>query len=76
MAEDTLSLDGLLEELDESLMLIALHRADAMVGVMALDMQFRAAVLEMQTMGQLVASVADDRPPTGTDKTMCEPVLD
>ena len=76
IAEEEITLDVLLENLPEKLLLIELIRDGAMVGVMAVDMQFRAAVLEMQTMGELIKAVAEERAPTGTDKTMCEPVLE
>ena len=38
-------------------------------------MQMRAAVLEMQTMGALIARKAENRAPTGTDKSLCDPLL-
>ncbi len=74
-AEDEQSLDEMLDALDQQLMLIALNRADQLVGFIAVDMEFRAAVMEMQTIGALIPAVAENRAPTGTDKMMCDPVL-
>ena len=75
IAEDIMPLDQMLSTFDDGMMLVALKRHGRMVGVAAWDMQMRAAVLEMQTMGKLIAMVADARPATGTDKTMCDPLL-
>ncbi len=74
-AEDVQQLDEMLDGLDQQLMLIGLNRADRLVGLMAVDMQLRAAVMEMQTVGQLLSALAEDRAPTGTDKMICDPVL-
>ncbi len=74
-AEDVQPLDEMLDGLDQQLMLVGLYRAEKLVGLMAVDMQLRAAVMEMQTVGQLLSAVAEDRAPTGTDKMMCDPVL-
>ncbi len=75
MGEDVQPLDDLLGGLDDTLMLIGLQRNGQLAGILALDMQMRAAVMEMQTVGRLIAKQAEDRTPTGTDKTMCDPVL-
>jgi len=73
--EDIVSIDDLLDQLDEGLMLVGLQCEGRVVGLVALDIQMRSAVVEIQTMGRLVARQAADRPPTATDKAMCEPVL-
>lgn len=75
MAEEVQPLDGLLDGLDDELMLVGLERDGHLAGVIALDMQLRAAVLEMQTVGSVIAAAAEVRQPTGTDKIMCEPLL-
>ncbi|PUB18892.1 FliM/FliN family flagellar motor switch protein [Yoonia sediminilitoris] len=75
MGEDVHTLDPMLEVLDDNLMLVGLERGGELVGLMALDMQLRAAILEMQAMGKLIAGMAEDRAPTGTDKTMAENLL-
>lgn len=75
MGEDIQPLDGLLDSLADELMLVGLERDGHLAGIMALDTQLRAAVLEMQTVGSVIAAPAETRPATGTDKTMCDPLL-
>jgi flagellar motor switch protein FliM len=75
VAEDVSELDAMLDGLPDGLMLVGLHRQDRLVGLIALDMQLRAAVLEMETMGVLSPQSADDRAPTRTDKMMCGPLI-
>lgn len=76
MTDDVQPLDGLLAELGEDLMLVGLQRDRRLAGIIALDMQLRAAVLEMQTVGSLISAGAETRPATRTDRTMCDPLLD
>ncbi len=75
MAEEMLSLDDLLAALDDNQMLVALREGEDLRGLVAIDSQLRAAAIEVQTIGQVVAMRAEDRPPTNTDKVMCERVL-
>ncbi|WP_342076152.1 FliM/FliN family flagellar motor switch protein [Yoonia sp. SS1-5] len=75
MAEDVRSLDDLLVDLDATLMLVGLERDGRLAGLMALDMQLRAAVVETQTIGRLIDAPADQRDPTGTDKSLCDAML-
>lgn len=75
VAEDVSGLDAMLDGLPDGLMLMGLHRQDRLVGLIALDMQMRAAVLEMETMGVLSPQTVDDRAPTRTDKMMCDPMI-
>lgn len=75
VAEDVSGLDAMLDGLPDGLMLVGLHRHDCLVGLIALDMQLRAAVLEMETMGALSSQSVDDRTPTRTDKMMCDPMI-
>ncbi len=75
VAEEVQPLETMLAGLDEDLMLIELIRDNKLVGIVALDVQLRAAILEMQTVGSLIGAAADLRPATGTDKMMCDPVL-
>lgn len=75
VGEEVQPLDGLLEGLGDELMLVGLERDGHLAGLIALDMQLRAAVLEMQTVGSVIAAPAELRQPTGTDKIMCEPLL-
>lgn len=75
VAQDISALDTMLDSLPAGLMLVGLHRKGQVVGLIALDMQLRAAVLEMETMGVLSATAAEDRAPTHTDKVLCEPLI-
>jgi flagellar motor switch protein FliM len=75
VAEDVSTLDPMLDGLPDGLMLVGLYRQDRLVGMIALDMQLRAAVLEMETMGALSPQPVDDRAPTRTDKMMCGPLI-
>ncbi|WP_322895101.1 MULTISPECIES: FliM/FliN family flagellar motor C-terminal domain-containing protein [unclassified Yoonia] len=75
IGEDSGRLDDLLAQLDAGLMLVGLHRHGTLAGFVALDMQLRAAIVEMQTMGRLNDQAADNRPATGTDKALCDPLL-
>ena len=75
VAQDVSTLDEVLDGLPDGLMLVGLHRQGQLVGLIALDMQLRAAVLEMETMGSLSATTAEDRVPTHTDKVLCEPLI-
>lgn len=68
-------LDDLLAPLEPGLMLVALLRGDTPVGFAALDLQLRAAVLDMQTTGRLSDHRAADRAATRTDHILCEPLL-
>ncbi|MCG3267343.1 FliM/FliN family flagellar motor C-terminal domain-containing protein [Yoonia sp. I 8.24] len=75
VADQILPLDEMLADLEDGLLLIGLTRDGQLVGLAALDMELRAAVVEMQTMGRLSAQKPENRAPTGTDKIMCDPVL-
>ncbi|MEO1639899.1 MAG: FliM/FliN family flagellar motor C-terminal domain-containing protein [Pseudomonadota bacterium] len=75
VAEETASLDQMLADLPEGLMLLRLGQGEAPVGLAAIDMQLRAAVVEMETVGALIDAPADDRRPTRTDQVMVEPMI-
>ncbi len=75
VAEEVTGLDDMLGSLPDDLMLVALERQGLLAGLIALDMEMRAAVLEMETMGALLATPADLRAPTHTDKMLCDPLL-
>lgn len=75
VGEDTLSLDELLEVLTDELLMVALKRGDAVGGLMACDFQFLAAVAEIQTLGQVGATVPEPRKVTGTDMALSESIL-
>ncbi|MEL6685037.1 MAG: FliM/FliN family flagellar motor switch protein [Pseudomonadota bacterium] len=75
VAEEVTGLDDMLGTLAEELMLVGLERAGALTGLIALDMEMRAAVVEMETMGAVLTQRAEARAPTLTDKTLCDPLL-
>ena len=76
VAEEITGLDEMLASLTGDLMLVALEQEQGLVGLIALDMEMRAAVLEMETMGAVLAHPADERAPTRTDKMLCDPLLE
>ena len=75
VAEEISGLDVMLDGLPDGLMFVGLHRQGSLVGLIALDMQLRAAVLEMETMGVLSPQAVDGRAPTLTDQMICEPMI-
>jgi len=76
VAEEVAKLDEMLGSLDDRLMLIGLEADDQLTGIVAVNMELRAAVLEMETMGALLGQPAEERSPTRTDKTLCDPLID
>ncbi|WP_342071683.1 FliM/FliN family flagellar motor C-terminal domain-containing protein [Yoonia algicola] len=75
VAEEVTTLDDMLATLGADLMLVGLERDGVLSGLIALDMEMRAAVLEMETMGAVLGRPAEPRAPTRTDKVLCEPLL-
>ncbi|WP_090197038.1 FliM/FliN family flagellar motor C-terminal domain-containing protein [Yoonia tamlensis] len=75
VADHIVPLDEMLAALDDGLLLVGLTRDAQLVGLAALDMELRAAIVEMQTMGRLSTQKSDGRAPTGTDKILCDPML-
>lgn len=66
----------LLEELDTDSLLLMLEGPQGAIGVAVIDIQVVAALIEVQTLGRVIASEAVKRRPTRTDSAMCEAVLD
>jgi len=79
VTEDLQSLDEMVANLPAQTSFLRLERAGVLVGLFGLDMQLRAAAIEMQTMGRVAQHVAVDRSQTGTDlmfaTPLCEAVL-
>jgi len=75
VGEETTGLDDMLSALDDGMMLVGLERDDMLVGMIAVDVELRAAILEMQTVGALLGRKAELRAPTSTDKMLCEPLF-
>jgi flagellar motor switch protein FliM len=75
VGEEIAKLDDMLGALGDDMMLVSLMRGDQLDGIIAFDMQLRAAVVEMQTMGAVIGQAAEDRAPTRTDKTLNDPLI-
>jgi len=73
--EDILPLDELLTGLSDELMLVSVHRGGDLAGLLGVDMQLRAAIVEMQTAQMVGEKSAEFRNATKTDKRMCDPLL-
>jgi len=76
IGEEVTALDDMLGMVDDGLMLVALERENMLAGLIAVDVEFRAAILEMETIGALLGRKAEQRAPTGTDKMLCEPLFE
>lgn len=68
-------LDDMLADLADDLMMVALQRKSEPVGLIGLDMQMRAAVVELQTMGKVAKNAPEPRIATSTDKQMSDGLL-
>lgn len=66
-------LDGIVDGLGGDLLRLGLTRRGDNAGVLALDPQLRAAVVEMVTLGRLRPTVAADRPSSPGDIALCVP---
>lgn len=76
LREEVLTLDALLAAFEPELMLIGMHTGSGpATGIATLDLNMRAAVLELQTIGDVLPDAPEDRPPTGTDAKMAEPLI-
>jgi flagellar motor switch protein FliM len=75
LQEETIAVDGLSDAVDEAHLLVGITRGEALSGLCAIDLQLRAAIIEMQTMGRLQANDADPRPATATDAMMMTDLL-
>lgn len=71
--DECLGLDGIVDGLGGDLLRLALTRRGDNAGVLALDPQLRAAVVEMVTLGRLRPTVAEDRPASPGDIALCVP---
>lgn len=65
----------LLETLDADDLLLMLEGPHGGAGVAVIDIEVISALIEVQTLGNVIASPAVKRPPTRTDSAMCEAVL-
>ena len=75
ITEEVVPLEELLRLIDDNHLLLALNGAQGLCGLAGIDLQTRAAVIEMQTTGTLRPSPADPRPVTATDAAMIAPLI-
>lgn len=68
--------DQLLAQIDEGGLLVLLDQADGPPGLIILDLQLLAALIEVQTLGQVFAKPAAARPVTRTDAAVAMPLID
>jgi len=66
----------LLEALDGDALLVMLEGPEGGKGIAVFDMQVVSALIEVQTLGQVIRTKANTRAPTRTDSAMCEATLD
>ena len=73
---EKLTLEPLVEALPDPSLILLLEGPEAALGVVALDAQTVAALIEMQTTGRVVSHTAEPRAPTRTDAAMCSGFVD
>lgn len=75
VSEDVLTLEGVQSALRDDLLLLKLKKRDDLIGVLALDANFIAAIVEVQTTGQVGSAAPEPRPVTLIDLMLAQPVL-
>ncbi len=75
LQEEVFSLDGIADALGADWLLLGLYRDGALAGLAAADQQLRSAVIELQTIGKVLETVAGAREPTNTDAMMFTPFM-
>ena len=75
LREEVASLEDMLSMPAPDDMLIGLKRQDALIGIVGVDQQLRAALDEVQTVGRVLPTVPEARPATATDCALMVPVL-
>ena len=74
--QEELDPEGLLANLDDSMLLFLLDGPDGVVGAAAVDQPALAALIEIQTLGRVLPDSGKTRQPTRTDAAMIAPLLD
>ena len=74
VAEDTLSLDELIETMSNDYLMVALSRDDLACGILACDFHFATATGEVQTTGKVMPRAPAERPLTRVDLSLVSPV--
>ncbi|MBU2358739.1 MAG: FliM/FliN family flagellar motor switch protein [Alphaproteobacteria bacterium] len=75
VAEQALSLDALLADMDDDLLLMGLTRDGAVCGIMACDAGLVSATIEMMTTGRVTVNPPDGPRVTRTEGTLVLPLL-
>jgi len=75
LREEVMTLDDLLAAFDPALMLIGLMVDGQVAGIAALDLDMRTGLVEVQTIGKVLAEPPENRPATGTDARMAQPII-
>lgn len=75
ITEEVVPLEELLRLIEDEHLLLALDGAQGLCGLAGIDLQTRAAVIEIQTTGTLRGTPADPRPVTATDAAMIAPLI-
>ncbi|MCA1776124.1 MAG: FliM/FliN family flagellar motor C-terminal domain-containing protein [Loktanella sp.] len=75
IAVDVVPLDNLLGDLSDTMLLQHLRSKDGLAGVCALDPSLVQALVEVRTTGKLQLATTDDRPITGTDARLAQPMV-
>ena len=76
VTEDLKPLDTMMATLPDEMSFVRLERGGVLVGLIALDVQLRAAANEVQTMGKVSTKNAPDRAHTGTDMMLAAPLCE
>ena len=74
--EEEAPLDDLLGRVEDALLILALRDADEPAGLIALDSEARAAVIEAQALGRVGEAPAEARSPTAAADAMARPLLE
>ena len=75
VTETALSLDDLLADLEDDLLLLGLTRDGAVTGLIACDAGLVSATIEMMTTGRVTAAPPDNPRVTRTEGTLVQPLL-
>jgi len=75
ITEETLAFDPFIDVLNDKELMLWLERDGAPVGVLALDAELSAAIVEMRTTGQVYAAAAPERRATSADVALARPLF-
>ncbi|PIE16450.1 MAG: hypothetical protein CSA68_02550 [Rhodobacterales bacterium] len=76
LTQDRLRQADLLAQIEPDALLVLLDGPPGAHGFVAVDLQTLASVIEVQTMGRVSATPAQERQPTRTDAAMVKPLID